>query len=280
MRLRKLTQDDVSAGYRLTQQFRWPHRLEDWHLLLTLGEGYAMEHHGVVIGAAMAWRWLPDHASIGVVVVDKAWQGKGIGKQLMLALLDDLSGYHIRLHATEQGAVLYQQLGFNAQGYLCQYQVAELPVIPQPKLAAGHTFRRATFADKSKLEALELAASGRVRSQLYFSLLNQHQVFVIVDREENILASLGCHRYGHGLSLGPGYAIDREDIPQLLQSVLSRLSGEFVRLDIAEHLLSEEWFTQWQLTCVDRPQIMVRAGTSCLAQPTAIPVTVMTPALG
>ena len=280
MQRRRLTLNDAAEGFRLTQQCGWPHRLVDWQFLLTLGEGYAMEHDGQVIGTAMAWRWGEHHASIGVVVVDNAWQGRGIGKQLMQALLADFPDQQLRLHATQQGAVLYEKLGFTVRGTLSQFQTPELPLIPPPAYPSNYQVRLATAEDRSQIEQLAYGATGMNRPQLYDYLLQAQRIFVLSDVQGNIEGCVGCHRFGRGLSLGPCYIKDNGLLVVLLQSVLSQLTGEFVRLDIDEQRLSEAALTQWGLQRVDTPKIMIRAGQTPSFIPTAIEVTVMTPALG
>lgn len=280
MLLRRLTYTDAEKGFRLTQQCGWPHRLVDWQLLLTLGEGYAMEHDGQVIGTVMAWRWGEHYASVGVVVVDNAWQGKGIGKQLMQTLMADFPNQQLRLHATQQGAILYEKLGFIARGTLSQFQTPQLALIPPPVYPQGVEVRLATPDDRSQVEQLAYRATGMPRPQLYDYLLHKQRIFVLSDSQGEIVGLMGCHCFGRGFSLGPCYINDSSGLTVLLQAVLSQLTGEFVRLDINEQWLDEAVLTQWGLQRVDIPQIMVKAGQVPAFTPTAIEVTVMTPALG
>lgn len=280
MLLRRLTYTDAEKGFRLTQQCGWPHRLVDWQLLLTLGEGYAMEHDGQVIGTVMAWRWGEHYASVGVVVVDNAWQGKGIGKQLMQTLMADFPNQQLRLHATQQGAILYEKLGFIARGTLSQFQTPQLALIPPPVYPQGVEVRLATPDDRSQVEQLAYRATGMPRPQLYDYLLHKQRIFVLSDSQGEIVGLMGCHCFGRGFSLGPCYINDSSGLTVLLQAVLSKLTGEFVRLDINEQWLDEAVLTQWGLQRVDIPQIMVKAGQVPAFTPTAIEVTVMTPALG
>ncbi|WP_241611112.1 GNAT family N-acetyltransferase [Rosenbergiella epipactidis] len=280
MLIRRLTYTDAEKGFRLTQQCGWPHRLVDWQLLLTLGEGYAMEHDGQVIGTVMAWRWGEHYASVGVVVVDNAWQGKGIGKQLMQTLMADFPDQQLRLHATQQGAILYEKLGFTARGTLSQFQTPQLALIPPPVYPQGVEVRLATPEDRSQVEQLAYRATGMPRPQLYDYLLHKQRIFVLSDSQEGVVGIVGCHHFGRGFSLGPCYINDSSRLTVLLQAVLSQLTGEFVRLDIDERQLDEAVLTQWGLQRVDIPQIMVRAGQVPAFTPTAIEVTVMTPALG
>ena len=280
MQQRRLCYADAAQGHRLTQQQGWRHRLADWQLLLTLGSGYAIEQDGEIIATAMAWCWDERHVSIGVVIVDNAWQGKGLGKQLMNALLADYPTAELRLHATPQGAGLYRQLGFLTRGWLSQYQTSSLPNIPAPKLPAGYSVSLATAEQQPELEKLELEAMGMCRPGLYHYLLSTQQVYLLSDPQGNLVGSLGCHRFGLGINLGPCYFRDTAYVQLLIQAVLSTRQDEFVRLDIDERYLAGECLAEWGLQCVDKPEIMVRTVAESAFSPSAYQVSVMSAALG
>ena len=84
--LRRMTVDDLAAGYGLSSEQKWPHRIEDWEMLLSLGLGYVAERDGEVIGTAMAWLYGLDAATLGMVIVSPAAQGMGLGRRLMEAV--------------------------------------------------------------------------------------------------------------------------------------------------------------------------------------------------
>jgi GNAT superfamily N-acetyltransferase len=90
--LRAMTQADIERAVELSRDHGWPHREEDWSLLLDLGEGLVAELDGRVQGTIMAWRFGVDMATLGLVIVDKALQGRGMGRKMMEAMLNRLEG--------------------------------------------------------------------------------------------------------------------------------------------------------------------------------------------
>jgi predicted GNAT family N-acyltransferase len=61
----------------------------------------------------------PDHAHIGRIAVKKSYRNKGIGKQMMLALIEiciERGAKKIILHSQLQALPFYESLGFVAHG--------------------------------------------------------------------------------------------------------------------------------------------------------------------
>ena len=102
VKLRRMTVDDLAAAHELSSEQKWPHRIEDWDMLLSLGFGYVATRDGDVIGTAMAWLYGTQAATLGMVIVSPAAQGMGIGRQLMEAVLDDLDGRTVLLNASRR----------------------------------------------------------------------------------------------------------------------------------------------------------------------------------
>lgn len=92
--LRPLRSDDLHATWALSQALKWPHRPEDWqqylHWAQQDGHPVAVCHQGRLIGCALVWHWGPDQASIGMVIIDPAWQKRGIGRRLFQTLMESL----------------------------------------------------------------------------------------------------------------------------------------------------------------------------------------------
>jgi hypothetical protein len=63
-KLRRMTPSDLAAAHMLSSEQKWPHRVEDWEMLLSLGFGYVVERDGEVIGTAMAWLYGADAAPL------------------------------------------------------------------------------------------------------------------------------------------------------------------------------------------------------------------------
>ena len=65
VRLRPFQPSDVPAAHALSSALNWPHRIEDWQLALSLGQGVVAERDGKVLGTALSWLWGANYATIG-----------------------------------------------------------------------------------------------------------------------------------------------------------------------------------------------------------------------
>lgn len=144
VRYRRMTEQDLDAAHRLSLSVRWPHRLEDWAFIQRLGAGYVAENDEGLIGTALCWSHGTEFASIGMVIVAGAWQGKGIGRKLMAMVMAELGSRNVLLHATAAGRDLYARIGFQQIGEIHQHQgtVFKSPLMPlQPGSASVHSAR-------------------------------------------------------------------------------------------------------------------------------------------
>ena len=256
--LRAMTQDDIEHGYAITQQLKWPHRREDWQQALALGEGVVAEEQGRFVGSAFGWRWGEQRATIGLVVVNPECQGRGIGKQLMLAIMEKFPDYHIRLHATEMGKGLYEKLGFVVTGTIQQHQTRELASVPAVSMPTGLTLRNARVEDESLLIEQDHQAHGMWRPQLMRTLIADHQTVVVEDADKRVHGFASLRRFGHGWAIGPVIARHVDVAQALVAALMQGLGGEFVRIDTDSALPLANWLESLGLVKVDAPATMYR----------------------
>lgn len=248
----------LDAAYALTQRLKWPHRREDWQQALMLGDGVVALDNDDLAGTLLYWRWGNDYATLGLVIVDDARQGRGIGKQLMQTALDRLAGSTVRLHATEAGKPLYEKLGFVATGHVEQHQTRELMSVSAPPCRPGQRLRNATAQDAALLTALDRQTLGQHRPLLIATLLESARRFLVL--EENGTASgYAClRRFGHGYAIGPVVARSAQSAKLLISELLSGVSGEFVRIDTDRSAGIGPWLNALGLVEVDAPVTMYR----------------------
>jgi len=280
IRLRAMTPRDIDSGVALTQQLHWPHRREDWQQALTFGAGTVAEHQGDYAGSALGFRWGEQAATIGLVIVSPRWQGQGIGKQLMLALLEQFPDYRLRLHATESGKPLYQKLGFAVTGQILQHQTRALAAVPALTVPAGFTLRHALPAEAQPLTAFDHQAHGLWRPALITHLIAAAQTRILLDAQQRVQGFASLRRFGHGWSIGPVIALNLLSAQTLIAALMQTLRGEFVRIDTDAALPLAPWLKTLGLEQVDAPTIMVR-GTPWMPQPGAmLAYGLMTQAMG
>jgi predicted N-acetyltransferase YhbS len=246
--LRALTPRDLPALHALSAEAGWPHRVQDWAMVLSLGEGLAAcAPDGTILGTAMQWRWSATCATIGMVLVAQAQQGKGLGRQLMQGLLAADPTRAVMLNATLAGLGLYERLGFRPIGMVRQHQgIVTAPRVP---------LRLALPADVPALIALDEAAFGTPRSALIETLMATADIHVL-ERGGKLRGFAVRRTFGHGEAIGPVVAETEDDATALAAAVLR---PGFQRIDIpAEAASLAAWLTQAGLPAVDEVTVMTR----------------------
>ena len=140
--LRPMTADDLPQAHALSAEQRWPHRPVDWEQMFAHSEGLVAERDGKVVATAQRWLWGDHHATIGLVIVSPACQGRRIGHRLMSALLEDMDDRTVLLQATAEGRGLYERLGSHVDRERGGVQVQRfMPVLHNPLRGTSQTLR-------------------------------------------------------------------------------------------------------------------------------------------
>ncbi|HEY3380260.1 MAG TPA: GNAT family N-acetyltransferase [Vicinamibacterales bacterium] len=119
---RAMTRADIPAGLALCRASGWNQTAEDWEQLVARGgDGCRVAVlDGRVVGTATAVTYEGRFAWIGMVLVDVAARGRGIGRALLEEALSRLGPVPARLDATPKGHPLYLALGFVEERRLCR----------------------------------------------------------------------------------------------------------------------------------------------------------------
>jgi len=115
---RIMTADDIEAGLRLTRAAGWNQLRRDWEMFLARSpeKCFVAETAEKVIGTAATIQYQGHFSWIGMVLVDPAERGRGIGKNLIRRALEALAGEAcVRLDATPAGEPLYQKFDFREE---------------------------------------------------------------------------------------------------------------------------------------------------------------------
>jgi ribosomal protein S18 acetylase RimI-like enzyme len=276
--LRAMGAQDIEAAQALTAELSWPHRASDWEQALRHGEGLIAERDGTVIGTGLRWRWGQRHATIGLIIVAPACQGRRIGHRLMSALLEGLDDCSVLLHATADGRGLYERLGFVRVGELRQHQGTALPS-PPIALDAGWRLRPAGQADLDVLAALDTQARGMPRRELIADLLANAEATVVLDHEGQARGFAMLRRFGRGHVIGPVIAASDTGARALIAHLSGLNAGRFTRIDIDFATGLGEWLESLGLLRVDAPTTMVR-GPALATTPEVRLFAIVTQALG
>lgn len=255
---RSMTEHDLPAAHALSQTMRWPHRLEDWQFVLALGAGFVAEEGGAVIGTGLCWKQGEDHASLGMIIVSPQHQGKGIGRELMNLVLEELGQRCTLLIATPAGQPLYERLGFAATGAIHQHQ-GTMVAVASVALAAGERIRLAEPGDIAKIIELANRATGMSRDAVLKQLLSMAEGAVL-ERHGELAGFSIMRRFGRGHVIGPVVAPDSERAKALIAHWSEAYAGSLVRVDVTASGGLGAWLAQAGLVQVDTGVAMARNG--------------------
>ncbi|WP_166434301.1 GNAT family N-acetyltransferase [Vibrio viridaestus] len=235
--IRNLLPNDLSAAHAMTLDLKWPHRLEDWQQIVSLGPSLVMEDAGKVIGTACL---VPQgkFASVGLVVIANEYQGRGLGRRMMEAVMDIVTpGTNLYLTATVMGKPLYEKLGFVDYRVIEQYQttvnVEQLRLVTVDNLE----LRDLTTTDISVLKRLMNVAMDMNRDDISELMVKESSSIKVLE-SEGLVKGFACYRpFGRGFAIGPVVAESETNALALISELLHCADGQFVRLDIDAYSL-------------------------------------------
>jgi predicted N-acetyltransferase YhbS len=250
--LRPFEASHLDGAVALSRQASWPHRREDWALVLRVSSGVIALSEGRVVGTAFCTPFGERLAALNMIIVDTEMRGRGIGRRLMQAIMTLAGERTLRLVATEEGRPLYEKLGFVATGTVVQHQGTAIgAVCPSPN---------AEWAGAGDLEAiaeLDKAAFGADRGPLLSCLMEEGRAMVL--REEGRAVGFAfCRPFGRGLVIGPVVARSLDEARRLVATQIGAHQGEFLRVDTGMQTGLAPWLSGLGLTEVGRGTVMYR----------------------
>jgi predicted GNAT family N-acyltransferase len=277
VQIRALTPDDLPLAHGLSREQQWPHRERDWARMLEMGAGVLAESDGEVVGTTMWWPQGDAFATIGMVIVSTAVQGMGVGRRLMEAAIERLSGRSLLLNATNEGLHLYRSLGFEAVGTIYQHQGAAFSV-PIAELIPNERVAPLKAGEWPDIVRLDREATGIDRAAIV-DYLCEYAHGVVLNRDDEQAGYAFFRRFGRGYSIGPVVAPDMGGAKALISHWLGSNAGMFCRLDIPEDAALAAWLDDLGLPCVGRVTRMC-LGTPPQIGKLAYPFSIISQALG
>lgn len=230
--IRPMTEGDVGQMHQLSIGVGWPHRPEDWRLVMSVGEGFvACDTIGRALGSAMWWPFGERFATVGMVITSPRLQAQGAGRELMERIFEQSGDRDLRLSATKAGYRLYRSLGFEPIGRIFQHQGRNV-ALPAP-VPATPGLRTAVAADLDALASLDASAYGADRSRVIAALL-AYSVGTVVERDGQIVGFALCRPFGRGHVVGPIVAEDDDMAVALVAPHVQAHQGSFLRADTAQ----------------------------------------------
>jgi Acetyltransferase (GNAT) domain len=211
---------------------------------------------GDILGTTLWWAYGERFGTLGLVLVDQAHQGQGIGRRLMNVVLADAGDRALQLNATNAGLKLYRQCGFEDRSTISQHQ-GELGALPAIRVDADTVLRPVSNQDQESLIHLDAAAMGAPRAAIISAVLAGGSG--VVSEQNGRMTGFALARpSGRGTVVGPVVAEDERVATALIARMLSNTNG-FARVDIPAHAPHLASFLEAAgLACVDQVKTMVR----------------------
>tara|TARA_Y100000739_G_scaffold207336_1_gene195791 strand:- start:492 stop:1307 length:816 start_codon:yes stop_codon:yes gene_type:complete len=241
-----LARQQLDQATALSQAENWPHRLEDWQMLMTLSQGRAVLRGGAMIATALRTDYGPDVSLLNMIIVRQSERSQGIGYKLMSSLMDEVRGRELRLVATGAGIRLYKKVGFQSEGkiFQCQGEIASVG-LPDDQISP------ATPGDTHAIIELDSRFLAADRSALVQWLVKHARLAVVRGAEGELCGYAAVRRFGKGHVIGPIQANSERQAQNLIRYFAVSLAGQFVRIDTDEGLGLMPWLEDFGLKCVD-----------------------------
>jgi GNAT superfamily N-acetyltransferase len=228
--IRLLFESDIPAAMKLKEAARWNQTEDDWRRLLMLEPNgcFGAIKDGRLVGTTTTTTYDNDLAWIGMVLVDPEYRRLGIATRLMRTVLDYLKGRveTVKLDATPQGRPVYERLGFEVESLIERWS----------GMSKSATVIDETAKDVLALPALfelDCRAFNADRSKLIRALIEDESFpTVLAKAGDGTLSGYALARTGSNADyVGPIVSTNSKQVDELVDRVLSRLSGRRVYID-------------------------------------------------
>jgi GNAT superfamily N-acetyltransferase len=227
--LRVMTSADIPAGMRLKEIAGWNQTRGDWKRFLRASPAgcFVAESEGRVVGTAATIAYEGRFAWIGMVLVDPAARGQGVGTKLLEKTIEYLDGCGIpsmKLDATPQGKPLYEKLGFVSEYEIERWHLRRAP--------APNAVPEANPVELEEVLQLDRDIFGADRAVLLRSVAQDAPEFALQTRSEGRLAGYAFGRRGSRADhLGPWVAQDEISARSIFDEFLRRSCQPMVFVD-------------------------------------------------
>jgi GNAT superfamily N-acetyltransferase len=236
---RLMQPEDIEAGLRLCRSARWNQTGRDWDMIFKLNPAGCLVavKDRLVIGTVTTVPYEDRFSWIGMVLVDPAQRGKGIGTRLVSIAIEaiDLLNVRpaIRLDATPAGCEVYRKLDF-----LDEYQLSRME-----RIAPGYVYtqladpaRPMIKGDLRQIATLDRQVFGADRRAILEWMLAGAPEYAWVCEHDRQITGYTFGRHGFNFEhLGPLVACDQQTARRLVATCVHRCAGQKFILDASHH---------------------------------------------
>ena len=232
--LRSMHLHEIGNCMLLSDAEGWNQTENDWKRLVENPQNSCLiavyEHR--IVGTAIAMNYANEVAWIGMVLVDKAYRGRGISKMLFSDLLSRHKTFRsVKLDATPAGQSIYEKYGFKDEYIICRmtnpalenFQPEESGVTPEPIL----------LSDIPEVTVLDASIFGVERVYLLKSLIKDNPDKAWLIKRNGRITAFALGRQGKKYhQIGPVYASSTIEAMTLISHALVNLVSQPVVIDI------------------------------------------------
>ncbi len=227
--LRLMTVADIPVGMRLKDIAGWNQTPADWERFLSASPAgcFVAEFEGVARGTAATIIYEDRFAWIGMVLVDPAYRGRGIGTRLLEKAIEYLDACRvptIKLDATPQGKPIYERLGF-----VSEYEIERWILQRDPSLAAAIEPR--PRLDLEEILKMDHQVFGADRSALLRSIDHEAPELTLDIGSGEFRGYMLGRRGSQADQMGPWVCQCREAADRLVEEFLRRSTRQTVFVD-------------------------------------------------
>ena len=244
MILQQINDTDISSCLLLCRSNKWNQIARDWELFLKVNpnECRVAVINKKITGSVAIIKY--QHFSwIGMLLVDPAFQRKGIGKTLLAEALEILKNEEtVKLDATPAGRVLYRQLDFTDE-----YPIVRMYATAVKITKPGSSAKQMQKEDLALIAEYDQSIFGSNRQQLLQHYWEGAGEFAFCIKAGNAVKGYCMGRHGYHFSqIGPIVAENSYDAIQLASAALQNCLGKPVIIDSLMH--SDQWLA-WLNEC-------------------------------
>ena len=228
-RLRLMTVADIPEGMRLKDIAGWNQTPADWERFLRASPAgcFVAEVEGLACGTAATIIYEDRFAWVGMVLVDPAYRGRGIGTRLLEKAIEYLDACRvptIKLDATPQGKPIYEKLGFVSEYEIERWVLQRDParttaVAPRPRL------------DLDEVLKMDSRVFGADRSAVLRSIDHEAPELALDAGSGEFTSYVFARRGSQADHLGPWVCVYREAADRLLEEFMRRSARQTVFVD-------------------------------------------------